>query len=106
MLMNAAAGDLALVGILTPHTRYYPGFCFANLGFCFAFLLRGFLLRHGGRPRDPRGRAMPRQAVMPFKNVDAEPCFACGATENTRWYYPDFCFSNSGFCFGILALRW
>ena len=22
MLMNAAAGDLALVGILTPHTRY------------------------------------------------------------------------------------
>ena len=64
--------------------RHYPGSCFTSLGFCFTFLLQGFLLRHGGRPRDPRGRAMPRQAVMPFKNVDAEPCFACGATENTR----------------------
>ena len=29
---------------------------------------------------------MPRPTVMPFKNVDAEPCFVCGATENTRWY--------------------
>ena len=29
---------------------------------------------------------MARPAVMPFKNVDGETCFACGATENTRWY--------------------
>ena len=29
---------------------------------------------------------MPRSTVMPFKNMDGEPCFACEATENTRWY--------------------
>ena len=45
-----------------------------------------FLLFDGEHPRNPRGHAMARPAVMPFKNVDGEPCFACGETENTRWY--------------------
>ena len=86
--LQATTARFARLESLWFHFVDYPGFCFSSLGFCFSgFCFLAFLLFDGEHPRDrSRGDAMPRSTVMPFKNMDGEPCFACEATENTRWY--------------------